>query len=157
MAQVLGTVFILKWGPGGRLNIKMLSCQYQNSHHKDKMVSWPIPDKTVFTLTWAPGGHLNIKMLSYQYRCPYVKDKTVSLSLTWESPYLGKAVFILTRAPDSLVGHRGAVPDQQCLPAARRRAQQRACWQKAGLLHGVLLTPSPAASGAQPSAHTYLR
>ena len=50
-----------------------------------------------------PGGRLNIKMSSYQYRDPHVKDKTVSptvLSLTWESPYLGKTVFILRRGPD---------------------------------------------------------
>ena len=43
-----------------------------------------------------------MKMLSYQYRDPYVKDKTVSptvLSLTWESPYLGKTVFTLRRGP----------------------------------------------------------
>ena len=40
------------------------------------------------------------KMSSYQYRDFHVKDKTVSptvLSLTWESPYLGKTVFILRR------------------------------------------------------------
>ena len=50
------------------------------------------------------GGRLNIKMLSYQYRDSHVKDKTVSstvLSLTWESPYLEKTVFILRRAPGS--------------------------------------------------------
>ena len=43
-------------------------------------------------------------MLSYQYRHSHVKDKTVSptvLSLTWESPYLGKTVFILRRGPAS--------------------------------------------------------
>ena len=41
-------------------------------------------------------------MSSYQYRDSHVKDKTVSptvLSLTWESPYLGKTVFILRRDP----------------------------------------------------------
>ena len=51
---------------------------------------------------WQPGGHLNIKMSSYQYGDSHVKDKTVSptvLSLTWESPYLGKTVFILRRGP----------------------------------------------------------
>ena len=51
------------------------------------------------------GGRLNIKMSSYQYRDSHVKDKTVSptvLSLTWESPYLGKMVFILRRGPGSL-------------------------------------------------------
>ena len=51
-----------------------------------------------------PGGRLNIKMSSYQYRDSHVNDKTVSptvLSLTWESPYLGKTVFILRRGPDS--------------------------------------------------------
>ena len=49
------------------------------------------------------GGRLNIEMSSYQYRDPHVKDKTVAstvLSLTWESPYLGKTVFILRRGPD---------------------------------------------------------
>ena len=45
-----------------------------------------------------PRGRLNIKMPSYQYRDSHAKDKTISptvLSLTWESPYLGKTVFIL--------------------------------------------------------------
>ena len=40
------------------------------------------------------GACLNIKIPSYQYRNPHIKDKTV-LSLTSESPYLGKTVFIL--------------------------------------------------------------
>ena len=42
-------------------------------------------------------------MSSYQYSDSHVKDKTVSptvLSLTWESPYLGKTVFILRRGPE---------------------------------------------------------
>ena len=34
-------------------------------------------------------------MSSFQYRNPHVKDKT----LTWDSPYLGKTVFILRRGP----------------------------------------------------------
>ena len=41
-------------------------------------------------------------MPSYQYRCYHIIDKTVlptDLSLTWESPYLGKTVFILRRGP----------------------------------------------------------
>ena len=47
------------------------------------------------------GGCFNIKMSSFQYRDPHVKDKTVTtvLSLTWESPYLGKTVFILRQGP----------------------------------------------------------
>ena len=51
-------------------------------------------------------GHLNIKMLSYQYRDPHVKVKTVSptvLSLTWESPYLGKTVFTLRQGSDDVI------------------------------------------------------
>ena len=51
-----------------------------------------------------PRDRLNIKMRSYQYRDSHVKDKTVSptiLSLTWQSPYLGKTVFILRRGPGS--------------------------------------------------------
>ena len=54
------------------------------------------------SLKWAPGDRLNIKVASYQYRDPHVKDKTVSatvLSLIWESPYLGKTVFMLRRGP----------------------------------------------------------
>ena len=53
-----------------------------------------------------PGGRHNIKMPSYQYRDSHVKDKAVSptiLSLTWESPYLGKMVFILRRSPGACV------------------------------------------------------
>ena len=57
-----------------------------------------------FLLSCTPGGRLKIKMLSYQHRNSHVKDKTVSptiLSLTWESPYLEKTVFILRRGPGS--------------------------------------------------------
>ena len=60
---------------------------------------------TCLLMTWCckePGGPLNIKM-SYQYWDSHVKDKTVSptvLSLTWESPYLGKTVFILRKTQD---------------------------------------------------------
>ena len=60
-------------------------------------------------------GGLNIKMPSYQYRDSHVKDTTVSptvLSLTWESPYLGKTVFILRRGPGFCQPH---VP---CCPAS---------------------------------------
>ena len=52
--------------------------------------------------SWVIWGRLNIKIQSYQYRDSHVKDKTVSptvLSLTWESPYLGKMVFILRWGP----------------------------------------------------------
>ena len=51
-----------------------------------------------------PGGRLNKKDGLTRYGNSNVKDKTVSptvLSLTWESPYLGKTVFILRRGPDS--------------------------------------------------------
>ena len=50
----------------------------------------------------ATGGRPNMKMSSYQYRDPHAKDKTVSLlSLTWESPYMGKTVFILRQVPSA--------------------------------------------------------
>ena len=48
------------------------------------------------------GGRLNIKILSYQYKDSHVKDKTVSstvLSLTRESPYQGKTIFVLRQGP----------------------------------------------------------
>ena len=40
----------------------------------------------------SPGGLLNTKMSSYRYRDPHIKDKTyvTVLSLTWETPYLGR-------------------------------------------------------------------
>ena len=59
------------------------------------------------------GGRLNIKMPSYQYRDSHVKDKTVSptvLSLTWESPYLGKTVFILRQGPGCVVFYFDSPP-----------------------------------------------
>ena len=64
----------------------------------------------------ASGGRLNIKIPSYQYRDSHVKDKTVSptvLSLTWESTYLGKTVFILRRGPVSLVDRSPGVSSRQ--------------------------------------------
>ena len=73
--------------PGGRLNIKMPSYQYRDSHVKDKTVSptvlsltWEFPYlvKTVFILRQGPGGRLNTRIkMSYQYRDSNVKDKTV--------------------------------------------------------------------------------
>ena len=70
--------------------------------NKLQAINW-ISDATAHCHSYVPpGDHLNIKMLSYQYRDSYVKDKTISptvLSLTWESPYLGKTVFILRRGP----------------------------------------------------------
>ena len=49
------------------------------------------------------GGCLNTKMSSSQYRDPHVKDKMVLWpSLMWESPYLGKTVFILRWALGSI-------------------------------------------------------
>ena len=47
-------------------------------------------------------------MPSYQYRDSHAKDKTVSptvLSLTWESPYLRKTVFILRQGPGGQFWH----------------------------------------------------
>ena len=97
--------------PRGRLNIKTLSFLYRASYYTNKTANdrLIILMKIVFLEhriyiepeTW---GRLNIKMPSYQHRDSHVKDKTVSptvLSLTWESLYLGKTVFILRRGPDS--------------------------------------------------------
>ena len=50
------------------------------------------------------GSRLNIKMSSYQYRDHHVKDKTVSRP--WESPYLGKTVFILRRDRGGIISYR---------------------------------------------------
>ena len=63
---------------------------------KSKLRAWYMKQPQKFSTKHCghTGGHLDIKMLSYQYRDPHVKDKIV-LSLTWESPYLGKTVFIL--------------------------------------------------------------
>ena len=55
--------FSSRMAPGCRLNIKMPSCQYRNSHVNDKTVSptllsltWEFPylGKTVFILRWSP-------------------------------------------------------------------------------------------------------
>ena len=57
-------------------------------------------EKSINTKPW---GRLNIKMPSNQYKDSHVKDKTVSqtvYSLTWESSYPRKTVFILGRGID---------------------------------------------------------
>ena len=56
------------------------------------------------------GGRLNINMSSYQYRDPHA---TV-LYLTWDSPFLGKTIFILRRGP----GRHHISSHVKCLPAA---------------------------------------
>ena len=61
-----------------------------------KLIRWAAVGVTKYSR-----GCLNIKMF-YQYGDSHVKDKIVSptiLSLTWESPYLGKTVFILRLGP----------------------------------------------------------
>ena len=56
----------------------------------------------VYSVFREAGGRLNINMSFYQSMDPYVKDKTVShrnrLILNMGIPFIGKAVFILTRA-----------------------------------------------------------
>ena len=48
-------------------------------------------------MRWIPGGsQYKVKMTCYQYRDPHV---VTVLSLTWESPYLGKIVIILRWDP----------------------------------------------------------
>ena len=67
---------------------------------KSKLITWQ--GYQCLTCSCTAGGRLNLKMSSYQYRDSHVKGKTVSptvLSLTWESPYLGKTVFILRWGP----------------------------------------------------------
>ena len=59
-------------------------------------------------------------MSSYQYRIPHVKDKTTVLSLTWESPYLGKKVFILRQGPERLHIYHDMAICQLRRPAMRR-------------------------------------
>ena len=52
------------------------------------------------------GDRFNIKIPSSRYRDAHVIDKTVSptvLSLTWESIYLGKMLFILRRGPGCIL------------------------------------------------------
>ena len=85
------------WGNHGK-------CKIRENIKKSGMITGEIWASAL--LHKQPGGRLNtcIKMSSYQYRNPHVKDKTVSptvLSLKWESPYLGKTVFILRRSPGS--------------------------------------------------------
>ena len=72
------------------------------------ILSWPQCVNNTSRNIHHPGGRLNIKKPSYQYRDSHVKDKTVSptvLSITWESPYLGKTVFILRRGPGLWYGY----------------------------------------------------
>ena len=86
-------------------------------HVAGKLSTDPVLTKMYKQECMKSGGRLNIKMPSYKYtdstvasihrefdkyRDTHVKDKMVSptvLSSTWESPSLGKTVFILRRGP----------------------------------------------------------
>ena len=94
-------LWVAQWKrPWGQINTEMSSYQYKNLCYKGKTVSRWSYLSNGHPYTWKYGARLNTKMPSYQYRDPHVKDKTVSRPsylLTWESPYLGKTVFILRR------------------------------------------------------------
>ena len=70
-----------------------------------KISSRKMSFKNYFHISQGPmsraGRRHNIKMPSHHYRDSHVEDKTVSPTvltvITWESPYLGKTVFILRR------------------------------------------------------------
>ena len=70
------------------------------------------------TLKIRQQGCYNMKISPYQSSDPHVKDKTISWPsylLTWESPYLGKTVFIMRRGPGPYM-----VPEHQ----------QYLCWRR---------------------------
>ena len=87
-------------------------------------------DKLYFKYEKWFGGLLSIKMSSHQYRNPHVNDGLMTvLSLTWESPYLGKMVFILRWGPGAIIVREAmfaifcksflilmVVSTQECLP-----------------------------------------
>ena len=76
-------------------------CQEFHVHYSGDLL-WESPAPCILISHHDVCRCLSIKMSSYQYRDSHVKDKTVSptvLSLTWESPCLGKTVFILRRGP----------------------------------------------------------
>ena len=106
-----------KWFNVGIFVHDLMSCDILNGSQDEDEVSWQkwkLAYKGICTcnkltpmkslrLKKRSGSRLNIKMPSYQYRDSHFKDKTVSptvLSLTWESPYLGKMVFILRQGPN---------------------------------------------------------
>ena len=61
--------FILRWGPGSRLDIKMLSYQYRDSHYKDKTVSQPSHLYNGNPYTWK--DHLYIEKGPWSLQCSY--------------------------------------------------------------------------------------
>ena len=73
---------------GGHLDIKMLSYQYKDSHHKDKMVSWlpylyngkPIHRKVIVILRWGPDCiyHLSLSRIPF-LTCTVLVYSTVTL------------------------------------------------------------------------------
>ena len=88
--------------------IKLKSIVYENSYNNISYISHT-------------GGRLNIKKSSYQYRDSHVEDKTVSptvLSLTLESPYPGKTVFIFL---DGAVSIRKTVLPGMAIPMLKIR------------------------------------
>ena len=87
-----GTVTCQRWG-GTRMVTPAMATRWYASL---RSTGWH--HNSILCSGMKPGGSLNMKMSSYQYRDPHVNDKTV-LSLTWESPYLVKMVFILRWGP----------------------------------------------------------
>ena len=112
----------------------------------------------VFILRQVPGGRLNIKMLSYQYRDSHVKDKTISptvLYLTWESPYVGKTVFILRWTLDQILNSQKYLLDElsilflwvfETLPCNR---QSTPCFLQMLMFHARVSLNWPASDGLQ--------
>ena len=83
--QGLHLVHVSKRGPRGPFQYKSAVLPAQDSHSKDKTVSWPyylydentIHGKMVFILKQGPGPWFYIKMSSYQYRKSHCGDKTI--------------------------------------------------------------------------------
>ena len=74
-----------------KIKVKVYVCQQRFSNIASDWLASPLP-----------GSCFNIKMSSYQYRDPQ-DDLPAVLSLTWETPYQGKMVFLLKQGPVSQI------------------------------------------------------
>ena len=73
------------WSPGGHLIIKMLSCQYRDSHYKDMMVSWLSYLYNVNPRIWKNGLYIEMEPKDpFQYTVRRLIVWSCKVSKPWD-------------------------------------------------------------------------
>ena len=80
--------------PGGRLNIKMPSYQYRDSHYKDKTVSRPSYLYNRNILTWKDGLHIEAGPKSRIINCGMMIDKCTECHIKLAHRFVEKSICV---------------------------------------------------------------